>query len=114
MKKSLILQPLYIYILNFSDNTLTNDPLGVNPPAQLPHSLATPHPGEDEGLLQLGMISHKNSLITIFGYKHKIKNFTKKIDIFHENISMAFGFWCIFGIKLLILKQNYIKMINEF
>ena len=37
---------------NFSDNTLTND-LGVNPPAQLPHSLATHHPGEDEGLLQL-------------------------------------------------------------
>ena len=37
-----------------SDNTLTNDPLGVNPPAQLPHSLATPHVHEgDEGLLQL-------------------------------------------------------------
>ena len=31
----------------------------------------------------LGMISHKKSLITIFGQKHKIKNFIKKFDIFH-------------------------------
>ena len=31
----------------------------------------------------LGMISHKKSLITIFGHKHKIKNFIKKIGIFH-------------------------------
>ena len=31
----------------------------------------------------LGMISHKKSLITIFGHKHKIKNFIKKFDIFH-------------------------------
>ena len=27
---------------------------------------------------QLGMISHKKSLITIFGHKHEIKNFIKK------------------------------------
>ena len=69
-----------------SDNTLTNDPLGVNPPAQLPHSLATPHPGEDEGLLQLGMISHKNSLITIFGYKHKIRKFIKNLTFFTKKV----------------------------
>ena len=31
----------------------------------------------------LGMISHKKSQITIFGHKHKIKNFIKKFDIFH-------------------------------
>ena len=30
----------------------------------------------------IGMISHKKSLITIFGHKHKIKNFIKKFDIF--------------------------------
>ena len=60
------------------------------------------------------MISHKKSLITIFGHKHKIKNFIKKFDTFHEKISMAFGFWFIFGIKWLILKENHIKIINEF
>ena len=48
---------------------------------------------------ELGMISHKKSVITNFGHKHKIKNFIKKIDIFHEKISTAFGFWFIFGIK---------------
>ena len=58
---------------------------------------------------RLGMISHKMSLITIFGHKHEIKNFIKKFDNFHEKISMAFGFWFILGIKLLIVKQNYIK-----
>ena len=31
---------------------------------------------------QLGMISHKKSLITIFGHNHKILNFIKKFDIF--------------------------------
>ena len=51
----------------------------------------------------LGMISHKKSLITNFGHKLKIKNFIKKLDIFHEKISMAFEFWSIFGIKFLIL-----------
>ena len=59
--------------------------------------------------LGVGMISHKNSLITIFGQKHEIKNFIKKFDIFHEKISTAFGFWFIFGIKLLISKQKYIR-----
>ena len=37
----------------------------------------------------LGMISHKKSLLTIFGQKHEIKNFIKKFDI---EISMAFDF----------------------
>ena len=62
----------------------------------------------------LGMISHKKSPITIFGQKHKIKNFIIKFDIFHEKISTAFRFWLIFGIKLLILKQNYIIIISKF
>ena len=57
----------------------------------------------------LGMISHKQSLITIFGLKHEIKSFIKIFDIFHEKISMAFGFWSILGIKFLILKQKHIK-----
>ena len=54
--------------------------------------------------LEVGKISHKKSLITIFGHKHEIKNFIKKIDIFHKKISMSFGFWFIFEIKFLILK----------
>ena len=32
----------------------------------------------------IGMISHEKSLMTIFGHKHKIKNFIKKFDIFHR------------------------------
>ena len=40
----------------------------------------------------LGMISHKKSLITIFGHNHEIKNFIKKFDIFHKNILTAFNF----------------------
>ena len=52
---------------------------------------------------RLGMISHKKSLKTIFGHKHKITNFIKKFYIFHEKILTAFGFWFIFEIKLLIL-----------
>ena len=64
--------------------------------------------------IELGMISHKKSLITIFGHKHKIKNFVKKIDIFHLKNFNSFQFWFIFGIKLGILNQNYIKMINKF
>ena len=32
----------------------------------------------------LGMISHKMSLITIFGHKHKILNFIKNLEIFHK------------------------------
>ena len=45
---------------------------------------------------QLGMISHKYSLITIIGNKHKIKNFIKKFfkkfDTFLKKISSAFDF----------------------
>ena len=43
----------------------------------------------------IGMISHKKSQITIFGHKHEIKNFIKKFDIFHEIISISFGF-CLY------------------
>ena len=57
----------------------------------------------------LGMISHKKSLKTIFGHKHKIKNFIKNFDIFHKKNSTAIRFWFIFGIKFQILKQNYFK-----
>ena len=31
-----------------------------------------------------GMISHKKPIITIFGHKHKIKNFIKNFYIFHK------------------------------
>ena len=41
---------------------------------------------------RIGMISHKKSLITIFGHKHKITNFIKKLDIFHQKFSTAFNF----------------------
>ena len=41
---------------------------------------------------KIGMISHKKSLKTIFGHKHKIKNFIKKFYIFHKQISTAFNF----------------------
>ena len=34
-------------------------------------------------LVQLGMISFKKSEVTIFGYKHQIKNSIKKFGIFH-------------------------------
>ena len=50
---------------------------------------------QDIGDFLLGMISYKKPLITIFGHKHKIKNF----DIFHENFLNAFEFWFIFGKK---------------
>ena len=40
----------------------------------------------------IGMISHKKSLTTIFGQKHKIKNFIKKLGIFHSKNSTAFNF----------------------
>ena len=32
----------------------------------------------------VGMVSHKMSLITIFGHKHMIKNFIKKGDVLLE------------------------------
>ena len=37
----------------------------------------------------LGMISHKKSLITIFGQKQFMQKFHQKFDIFHEKISTA-------------------------
>ena len=46
----------------------------------------------DASIHDLGMISHKKSLITIFGHKHKIKNFITKFDIFHEKISWPLDF----------------------
>ena len=42
--------------------------------------------------LQLGMISHKKSLITIFGHKQIRQKFHQKFDIFHEKISTASDF----------------------
>ena len=49
-------------------------------------------------LNDLGMISHKKSLITIFGHKHKIKIF----DIFHEKMSSAsdFGSYLVSNFKI--------------
>ena len=53
------------------------------------HNLNGPKPSDAflgelaKGLPIIGIISHKKSLITIFGHKHKIKNFIKKFDIFH-------------------------------
>ena len=35
---------------------------------------------------QLGKISHKKSIITIFGHKHEIKNFIKNLIFFNENL----------------------------
>ena len=43
-----------------------------------------PNVKREDPLCQLGMVSHKNPLITIFGLKHKIKNFIKKFDMFHK------------------------------
>ena len=34
----------------------------------------------------------KSLILTIFGHKHKIKNFIKKFGIFHKKISTAFDF----------------------
>ena len=41
---------------------------------------------------QLGIISHKMSLITIFGHKNFRQKFHQKYDIFHEKISTASDF----------------------
>ena len=46
----------------------------------------------NESKQSLGMISHKKSVITIFGHKHKFKHFTKKIDSFINKISTALDF----------------------
>ena len=53
-----------------------------------------------ELLLELGMISHKRSQITISGHKHEIENFSWK------------KCWFIVAIKLRILNQYYIKLKN--
>ena len=37
-----------------------------------------------EKLDNLGMITHKNSLTTIFGHKHKIQNFIKILTFFKK------------------------------
>ena len=55
----------------------------------------------------LGMFSHKMSLITIFGQKHFRQKFHQKFDVFDEKNFICF----YFGIKLQILKQNY--LLNE-
>ena len=49
-----------------------------------------------ELLNRLGMISHKKSLITVFGHKHFRQKFHHNFDIFHEKISTAF----VFGLNL--------------
>ena len=41
---------------------------------------------------KLGKVSHKMSLITIFGHKHKIKSFIKVFDIFHEKFQWHLDF----------------------
>ena len=40
----------------------------------------------------LGMISHKMSLITIFGLKHKIKNFIKNLIFFMKKFQWHLDF----------------------
>ena len=45
--------------------------------AKRQHELKDPAMRDD-----LGMISHKKGPTTIFGHKHKIKNFIKRFDIF--------------------------------
>ena len=55
----------------------------------------------EEELDTLGMISHKMSLITIFGQKHFRQKFHQKFDIFHEKISTAsdFGSYLVSNFK---------------
>ena len=47
---------------------------------------------DEEIITLIGMISHKKSLITIFGHKHFRHKFHQKIDIFHVKISTASNF----------------------
>ena len=54
----------------------------------------------NESKQSLGMISHKKSVITIFGHK---------IRCFHKQNFNSLRFWFIFGIKFRILNQIYIK-----
>ena len=51
--------------------------------------------------LELGMFSHKMSLITIFGQKNFRQKFHQKFDIFHEKISTAsdFGSYLVSNFK---------------
>ena len=55
----------------------------------------------EEELDTLGMISHKMSLIIIFGHKHFRQKFHQKFDIFHEKISTAsdFGSYLVSNFK---------------
>ena len=70
----------------------TGEPGPQGPPGE-PGPQGPPGPPAPAGerISTLGVISHKNSLITIFGHKHKINNFILKIDIFHKNLSTAFN-----------------------
>ena len=65
-------------------------------------------------LWKLGMISHKKSLITIFGHKHEIKNFIKKFDIFLEKIGTAFDFDLYMELNCKFWITITLKLINEF
>ena len=56
----------------------SSSPSGGPPPPGPPGAPGGPPPN----IQQLGMVSHKMSLTTIFGHKHIIKNFIKKFDIF--------------------------------
>ena len=58
--------------------------IGLSPELELAlYTLAVLLKPDEACTISLGMISHKMSLITIFGHKHKIKNFITKFDIFH-------------------------------
>ena len=48
-----------------------------------------------------GMVSHKMSLITIFGHKHFRQKFHQKFDIFHKKNSTAsdFGSYLVSNFK---------------
>ena len=56
---------------------------------------------KEKSLFKLGMISHKMSLITIFGHTHFRQKFHQKFDIFHEKISTAsdFGSYLVSNFK---------------
>ena len=50
---------------------------------------------------QLGMISHKMSLLTIFGHKHFRQKFHQNFYIFHEKFSTAFDSYLASNSKFL-------------
>ena len=62
----------------------------------------------------LGMVSHKISLITIFGHKHFRRNFLHKFDIFQEKNYNSLWFWFIFGIKFQIWSKITSKLGDNF